>query len=133
MTTNESKLKDLIHIGKVDRRYRFLRRLAPQHFGWFQQEPDGSEIALNVTALSIEEALRLANRVWRLEGFQMMNCGFRYTLPERDEHGSNALFYQMVASLQSPNGVYFDDELGGNCIVHFASLESRTLMQQLKT
>lgn len=129
MTATESRLSNLIHIAKIGQRYVFLRKLAPLHFAWFWWDGD-SETPFDWTATSAEEALRLAQRQ---EEFRTVGCGFRYTLPERDEHGMNALFYQMVASYQSPNGIYFDDELGGNCIVQFASIEARKLMMQLKS
>ena len=61
-----------------------------------------------------------------------MHCGFRYTLPERDEHGLNALFNQMVASYSSSNGVYFEQELGHPCIVQNASIQARLLWKKLK-
>ncbi|MCE5317924.1 MAG: hypothetical protein LLG04_11290 [Parachlamydia sp.] len=132
MTATESKLSNLIHIAKMGQRYLFLRKVAPMHFGWFWWDGD-AETAAEVIATNAEEALRLAQRQWRQEDFRPVGCGFRYTLPERDEHGMNALFYQMVASYESPSGIYFDDELGGNCIVHFASTEARRLMTQLKS
>ena len=129
----ESKLSNLIHVGKIGRRLLFLRKLTPQHFEWFFWDDQGSETATDIKSINAEEALRLASRTWKEDYFQAMNCGFRYTLPERDEHGNNALFYQMVASYSSPSGVYFDDELGGNCIVHNASLEARQLWNRLKS
>jgi len=63
----------------------------------------------------------------------MVNCGFRYTLPERDEHGYNALFHQMAASYATSNGVYFDEESGNNCFVNFASEEAKNLLKVLQT
>lgn len=132
MTAADNKLSNLIHIAKIGQRYLFLRKIAPLHFAWFWSDKDG-ETATEVTATNAEEALRLARRQWRQEDFRTVGCGFRYTLPERDEHGMNALFCQMAASYQSPNGIYFDDELGGNCVVHFASQEARQLMMQLKS
>ena len=115
-----------IHVGKIGRRTLFLCKLESFQYAWFFEETP-----TNVVSHNIEEAIRLAYRKWAPDGFRTLHCGFRYTLPERDEHGINALFYQMVASYRSPNGVYFDEELGGNCIVQFASLESRNLMKRL--
>lgn len=127
----ENKVTNLIHVGKIGERFLFLRKIAPQHFEWFFAV-DGSETATEVRALTIEEALRLAAHKWKGDYFKTINCGFRYTLPERDEHGNNALFYQMVASYSNSSGVYFDDELGSNCIVHNASIEARQLWNRLK-
>lgn len=93
-------------------------------FAWFLDEaPTGVE------APHVEEAIRLAVKKWKLN---LVNCGFRYMLPERDEHGINALFHQMGASYESMNGVYFEEELGYNCIVQNASDEARQLWRELK-
>jgi hypothetical protein len=125
-------IDNLIHVGKRGDNWVFLRKLSPVHYVWMQWQEGRNESETDISALNAEEALRLAHRNWNGEGFVTLNCGFRYTLPERDEHGSNALFYQMVASYSSPSGVYFDEELGGNCIVHNASAEARKLWNQLK-
>lgn len=120
-------LNKLIHIGRIGRRYLFLRQ-ADKHFAWF--EADGQET--KVEAPHVEEALRLAVRQWKDLGFRFVNCGFRYMLPERDEHGINALFHQMGAAYESMNGVYFEEELGYNCTVQNASDEARRLWSSLK-
>lgn len=116
----------LIHVGIIQEKgvkiYLFLREVAPQHYVWFKENEK-----TEVEATTIEEALRLAARFWKLDYFRTLNCGFRYTLPERDEHGTNALFHQMAASYASSNGIYFDEELGNNCVVYNASQEARTL------
>ena len=126
------KVSTIIHCGRVHGgkhvKYRFLEKLNPHTYQWIEQEGTAEPL---LTAPTIEEALRLAQRNWTYDSFRTVNCGFRYTLPERDEHGSNALFCQMVASYSSSNGVYFDEELGCNCVVHNASEESRTLWKQL--
>lgn len=135
------KLKNLIHVGcffgpyaKVT--YLFLREVNPHTFTWYEQAgPEAEEDTETATALSaptIEEALRIANYNLKSVDFRTINCGFRYTLPERDEHGINALFYQMIASYSSSNGVYFDEEIGCNCFVQNASEEARNLWKQLK-
>jgi hypothetical protein len=129
---NTIKLERLIHVGKkLGKRgsytYLFLRQVEPHIFTWFEVEKDFKENATHITSPSIEEAMRLAQRDWASDYFRTIICGFRYTLPERDEHGLNALFFQMVASYSSSNGIYFDEELGCNCIVHQASQEARNL------
>lgn len=131
-----SKVSNLIHIGKIFvqggfYKYLFLRKVDPHTFTWFFEENDGDEKETPVTGPNIETAIRLANRQWKSDYFSTLECGFRYTLPERDEHGINALFHQMVASYSSPSGVYFDEELGNNCFVNFASIEARNLWKKL--
>lgn len=130
----ETKNNRLIHvafifvkgIGKVS---LFLREVSQQHYVWFKAEK-GSEEKTPVNATTIEEAIRLAAFFWKDNSFKTLGCGFRYTLPERDEHGTNALFYQMASSYASMNGIYFDEELGNNCIVHNASLEAREFLKK---
>lgn len=132
-----SSLANLIHVG---RRYPqgalppwlFLRKVNTHIFTWYEQRDDGAETETSVTAPTIREALRLAHRQWKEDAFMTLKCGFRYPTPERDEHGQNALFYQMIASLSSMNGIYFDEELGCNCFVQNASQEARTLWEKLK-
>lgn len=48
----------------------------------------------------------------------------RYSLPVRDEVGTNAFFWQMAKSYASSNGHYFDEEAGHMCYVDFASEEA---------
>ena len=134
----EKKSNKLIHIARIQPKgipvvYLFLRQMDPHIFRWFE-EKGSDEIETPVFGNSPEEAIRQANRHWKLNmAFRTVICGFRFTLPERDEHGSNALFHQMVASYSSMNGFYFDEELGHNCIIQNASKESRELWDRLKT
>lgn len=128
----------IIHLGRIDRHqpepiYLLLRLLSDYHYAWFKMDTEGSETETPVWGPTTEEAIRLARQYWKLDQFRTVNCGFRYTLPERDEHGSNALFYQMVASYSSMNGIYFDEEVGSNCIVYFASLEARKFWKILQS
>lgn len=124
----------LIHIGLFHPpgggiRYTYLRKLADFHYMWFE---GNEETESGLTAPHVEEAIRLAHRKWKMNGFRLLHCGFRYALPERDEHGINALFCQMGASYDSMNGVYFEEELGYNCHVQNASEEALTLWRALK-
>lgn len=137
-TTEKPANPKLIHAARIFssdgvHHYLFLRKISPDHFVWHREERDLSEKETEVWAINIEEALRLAARFWRLDSFRTVICGFRYTLPERDEHGINALFHQMVASQSSMNGIYYDEELGNNCFVQNASNEALQLWQRLKT
>jgi len=120
---------NVIHIALIflrGKKYLFLHKIEPRKFAWFEDQNE------TVAADNIEDAIRLAVQHWKKDAIKMLNCGFRYTLPERDEHGLNALFWQMVASYNSPTGVYFDEELGCNCIVQNASTEARNLWNQMK-
>ena len=126
-------MKDLMHVAQYlspgkGKKWLFLKKLDARLYTWFEDN-EGSE----VTADTIEEAIRLAHRHWQGCSFSPLMCGFRYTLPERDEHGINALFWQMGLSYNSPNGIYFDEEIGCNCIVHNASLEARNLWKELRS
>lgn len=135
-TTNEPKAGKLIHVACIFTQgkwgYLFLRKDGDGHFAWHQEKHPQNETPTPVSGHTIEEALRLAARQWKNQSFRMLNCGFRYNLPERDEHGINALFHQMVASYSSANGVYYDEELGNNCFVQNASDEAYNLWQRLK-
>lgn len=136
--SSPSQSPKLIHVaylpnGRTGNRFLFLRRIDPQNFAWFEETTDGTEKQTEVTSYSAEEALRLAYRQWKSHSIRMLGCGFRYTLPERDEHGVNALFHQMASSYATPTGIYFDEELGNNCIVHFASQQARDLLQKLRS
>lgn len=135
--TTEKKLGKLVHVACIfskggEWRYLFLRNDLDGHFTW-HEEIKTEEVATDISAMTVEEALRLAPRRWNNNSFRNVICGFRYTLPERDEHGINALFHQMTASYASMNGVYYDDELGNNCYVQNASEEALELWRRLKT
>lgn len=137
MSTTEETCK-LIHIAHIfnsegRRCYLLLRKEESNRFTWFKENKENNnEAKTDLSAHSIEEALRIAAREWRNNSFTYINSGFRYSLPERDEHGINALFHQMIASYSSMNGVYYDEELGCNCFVQNASHEAYDLWQKLK-
>lgn len=121
----------LIHVSRILTpasplpAYLFLRKQGDNHFVWYEEEETG------IVGSTISEAIQNARRNWSAYSFRTVNCGFRYTLPERDEHGCNALFCQMAESYRSSNGVYFDEELGHNCFVSFASQEALSLLTHL--
>ena len=126
----------LIHAASIfvddgRNRFLFLRRKTPPTFAGIGSG-DGVENETAVSAPTIEEALRLAARHFKRYFFRTLICGFRYTLPEHDEHGINALFHRMAASCSSMNGVYYDEELGDDCFVQNASNEAYQLWQRLK-
>ena len=102
---------------KVGRKTLFLRKISDTQFSWFEENVDGKEEEMAISAPNVEEAIALARRALKEYNFRPLNCGFRYTLPERDEHGINALFWQMAASYSTSGGIYFDEEVGHNCFV----------------
>lgn len=137
MDQKKSENNKLIHIGFITIKQKgsrrlFLRKISPLQYHWFEEDGNENEVPTAISAVNIEEAIRLGRSEWRGQSFRMLNCGFRYTLPERDEHGMNALFFQMAASYSSSNGIYFDDELGHNCFIQAASIEARNLWKTLQ-
>lgn len=121
--------RDLISIATIDADQRlYLRKVEPKLFKWYQEETD-----TGIQSDRVIEAIRLAENEWKSKGFKQLNCGYVYTLPERDEHGNNALFSQMAKSLDSGNGIYFDEDLGHNCTVQQIPLESARLYRSLKS
>lgn len=127
----------LIHIAQIQKpqkgkRYLFLRKNESDSFVWFEENASGQEEELALSASTAEEAIRLARNAFKHHSFRTLLCGFRYNLPERDEHGINALFHQMASSISSPGGVYFEEELGHNCFVQNSSLEAINLLHKLK-
>lgn len=136
MQNEKKKTNKLIHVGRIqphgsDVVYLFLRQFEDRYI-WMEDNSKGEEKEISIPSFSIADALFMANKTWKPVFFRTVNCGFRYTLPERDEHGLNALFHEMAASYSSMNGQYFDEDLGHMCIVHNASEESRTLLERLK-
>jgi hypothetical protein len=131
------KLPKLVHVGRIfskggEIRYLYLKQIDPLRFTWFEPFGEG-ETETPVSAETIGEAILQARKHWKLQYFRTVNCGFRYTLPERDEHGYNAMYYQMAASYASPNGVYFDEDSGNNCFVNFASQEAIALWKKISS
>lgn len=129
----DQEIYKIIHIAKISdsqkkMAYLLLRQKAPHEFVWYTEDNIPSE----VKGATIQSAIQNAYKYWKLSNISMVNCGFRYTLPERDEHGNNALYCQMALSYSSPLGIYYDEELGHNCIVNFASDEAKDLLKRLK-
>jgi len=127
----------LIHVAKIrpqneGDRFLLLRQTEPFRYIWFRENQPGDEVETGIWGATAEEAILEGYKAWRSDQIDPLNCGFRYTLPERDEVGTNALFHQMVSSYSSMNGVYFDEELGSNCIVQNASSEARNLWKRFQ-
>lgn len=130
------KISTLIHIGYVqkarERQYLFLRKTEAGQYAWEYAAPAEETNTPEVIADSAEEAIRLASLHWRAPAWQSLPCGFRFTLPERDEVGTPALFHQMVRSYRTGNGVYLDEELGSSCIIHDAPSLTLALWRRLE-
>lgn len=111
-----------------DRKLLFLKKLENHLFQWFKEDQP-----TDIQGDFWSQAICLAYRKWKSEDFQMLPCGMVFTLPERDEHGNNALFYQMAKSLESMNGIYYDENFGSNCIVQQIPTESKEIYLKLKS
>lgn len=123
----QKKMSESLHIAFLGRRRLFLKKTSAVTFEW--QDEEGVPL---LYAGSVEEAIRLLNHRFKEHPkFRLLLAGKRFTLPERDEHGSPALFYHLVASQKTANGIYFDEELSCSCIVKEASLEALSLTRSL--
>lgn len=134
----EKKIGKLIHLAQIilpqkGPRLLLLRKEDAVRYAWYEEHAPSKESATPLFAPTAEEAIRGAYLNWKENFFRTINCGFRYSLPERDEHGNNALFHEMVASYSSMNGIYFDEDLGHNCFVNFASDEAKKLWKELQS
>lgn len=125
-----------IHAAKIYPDQYILLNKDPEipSFQWyfFRSHFDQTE-ATGVKGVSIAEAIQQGYQYWETSYFRLLHCGFCYTLPERDEVGSNALFWQMALSYNAFNGRYFDDEVGHLCYVDFASEEALQLWKTLRS
>jgi hypothetical protein len=129
-------MNDLIHVAKIYKehepiRFLYLREVEEGKFSW-KEEIESEEIDTGVTASSIDEAMQKAQKKWGIDYFKTLGCGYKYTLPERDEIGSPALFHQMVKSYSIPGGIYQDED-DGLSIVQNASQEALRLWHQLSS
>lgn len=128
-------MSKIIHVGKVHlpkRRgsnYAILREISPKDFRWFIEDK-GQEKETGIKGESIPQAIHNAKKRWKDSAFNPMHCGIRFELPERDQHGTKALFYQMIQSQRHNNGVYFDIKLNQQCIVQNISNEALLLMSR---
>jgi hypothetical protein len=122
-----------IHVALVHQKnHLLLRKTEDGHFQWFQVSFSlEREEKTPIGGASAIAAITAGYKAW-VENFRLIHCGFRYTLPERDEVGSNALFWQMALSYNSPNGRYFDEEVGHLCYVDFASQEALEIWRKIR-
>lgn len=125
---------NVYHVGSIfPRRYLFLMKLDSSLFQWFKVnssfEREEEAIPSGETPA---KAIFAAHKQWKNDHFRLLNCGFRYSLPVRDETGCNAFFWEMAKSYASPNGSYFDEELGHFCYVDFASQEALSIWRAIR-
>ena len=122
----------LIHVAFIflptkGKQILYLRQFSQSLYRWLLDD----EQETGIEGETIEIAIQLGRHHWKQNFFQTLICGFRYTLPERDEHGMNALFYQLAASRNTLNGVYFDEELGHNCYIQNSSEEAVLFLKKI--
>lgn len=128
----------LIHVGHYlgpnGRLVALYLRQEGNRFRWYE-ERGGEEVALDLSAETATEAIRLAAERFVDDDWRPLECGMRFNQSERDEHGSNALFHQMVASYSSSHieGNYFDEDTGHDCTVDQASEEALALWKRLQS
>lgn len=128
----QEKIADIVHIGRIFseglENYLFLKRCPSKQFQWVRQEdPISQEFE------SLDRAFEFGWKEWKDNRFSPLACGYRFTLPERDEHGTPALFEEMAKSLNSMNGVFFHESLGHNCIVNQIPIKARRLYETIKS
>jgi hypothetical protein len=128
-------MNKLIHVGRIQNskkgvEYLFLRKDTENIFTWYREKNETEE-ETNLSADSISLAIQTASKYWMDNSFRTLRCGYRFELPERDEHGCNALFHQMATSYSSSGGVYLDEEISQSCIVKNASSEALELWNAL--
>lgn len=128
-------MSKLIHIAKIQApkeglRYLFLREDSDKKYCWYLDR-EGEEEKTDISGSSPSIAIRAAYKNWTDCAFRTLRCGRRFELPERDEHGCDALFHQMAASYSSSGGVYFDEQLSQSCVINNASDEALNLWKKL--
>lgn len=122
------------HIGCVyPKQYLFLKKLDDSTFQWFKVSSSfESEKGTPCMGETSSSAIKAAYKLWKDHYFRLLHCGFCYSLPERDEVGWNAFFWQMAKSYSSLNGHYFDEEVGHLCYVDFASQEALSIWRKIR-
>ncbi len=125
------KSSEIIHIARVHldegKRYLYLKEIEAG-YGWFYEE--GPAL---LEAPTIEEAISLASRHFKHHFFDFLNCGFRFQVTPRDEHGAPAFFRDMVASFSTPTGEYYDESKGHHYIVNNPSREALDFLKRLRS
>lgn len=112
---NIAKKDNLYWIASLENGGKKWLTLHKEEDGLFRWYLDN--MPTDIANTSAEASVKEARKRYREEHLKIHSCGNKFTLPERDEHGTPANFQEMVKSLRSMNGVFFDDQLGHNCIV----------------
>lgn len=112
---NIAKKDNLYRIASIENGGKKCLSLHKDEDGLFRWYLDNQPT--EIAASTAEEAAKRARQQYKEEHFRVYSCGNKFTLPERDEHGTPADYQEMVKSLRSMNGVFFDEKLGHNCIV----------------
>ena len=115
----------IIHKALVNNKWIDLVEIEPGKYGWYE-----GEHSLDLNAASIPLAFVIARKAY--PDFNPIAAGYKYTLPERDEHGKEALYCEAVKSLESSNGVFFDEKAGHNVVVHLIPQKTIDLIRGLK-
>lgn len=124
--------KELIHFATLaDPKKLLLLFKEGEVFSWKLLEGD-QETETPYRADSLEKALQMVQKPYQEQGISLLTSGYLFTLPERDEHGTPALFSEMKASLASMNGVFFDSRRGHLCIVHQIPSKAREFLKTLR-
>ncbi len=129
----------LIHVasyyGPGGRQFLLLLREVNGLYRWFVESQQENEEPTDLEAGRVHEAIRLAARHYRHDDFVSLHCGYRYDSEDRDEHGINALFHEMVASYSnaSIDGAYQNSDLSHQFFVKFAPDQALTLWKRLES
>lgn len=121
------------HVATIyPKQYLFLQR-SDSSFHWLKMNPSFDEgIETPCQGETLARAIQAAYKMWQADFFTLLNCGFRYSLPVRDQTGCSAFFWQMAKSYSTPNGHYFDEEAGHLCFVDFASTEALAIWRKIR-
>lgn len=122
------------HVGKIfPSKYLFLKKMDSSLFQWFKlNHAFDKEEETSCVGKTAAEAIHAAYKLWKADHFSLVHCGFRYTLPERDQVGCKALFWEMVKSYTAFNGRFFHEEIGHLCYVDFASQEALSIWRKIR-
>ncbi len=108
-------MAQLIHLAEIGNEKKELLELMLEDdgiFRWYR-----GKAPTEVAGATFQEAMKKGAAAWRLNYFSSVRCGTKFSLPERDEHGTPATYREMQLSLQSMNGVFFDEASGHVAIV----------------
>lgn len=108
-----------IHLAEGDSGLYTLKQEKGGEFRWYL-----AEAPTEVTAKTVEEAIRLAYKAFEADNFMPIHCGTKFPTYDRDEHGRPALFKELVAYLSSSGSVN-DESVGHAFVVKEIPLKTR--------